>query len=136
MICQIKDLRLIDCKTKGQTKSKWFFQTDVSSKKLTKFDFTTMIPQVDLFLYVFWKKLETPKRHFDWPLVPLAPSGKHRVWWFKFSYFNFCAVPAYLPGSQEPSLIILGIFATSFLLILYLEESQNTYLKKKKIVKC
>ena len=50
---------------------------------------------------------------------------------FKFCYFNFCAVPALLPGSQEPSLIILEIFVTSFLLCL--EESQNTYLKKKKL---
>jgi hypothetical protein len=60
---------------KGQTNSKWFFQADVSSKKWTnKFDFTTMIPQVDLFSFVFWKKLKTPKRHFeiDWPLVTMV----------------------------------------------------------------
>ena len=57
--------------TKGQKNSKWFFQVDVSSKKRTnKFDFTTMKPQVDLFSFVFWKKLMTPKRHFEimWPL--------------------------------------------------------------------
>ena len=57
---------------KGQTKSKWFFQADVSSKKQTnEFDFTTMIPQVDLFSFVFWKKLKPPKRHFEinWPLA-------------------------------------------------------------------
>ena len=48
--------------TKGQTKLKWFFQADNSSKKGTnEFDFTIMIPQVDLFLFVFWKKLKTPK---------------------------------------------------------------------------
>ena len=55
----------------GQTKSKRFFQADVSSKnRRNKFDFTTMIPQVDLFSFVFWKKLKTPKRHFEinWPL--------------------------------------------------------------------
>ena len=30
-----------------------------------------MIPQVDLFSFVFWKNLKTPKRHFEinWPLV-------------------------------------------------------------------
>ena len=44
---------------KGQTKSKWFFQADVSSKKRTRN--STMIPQVHLFLFVFWKKLKTPK---------------------------------------------------------------------------
>ena len=58
-------------KTKGQTKSKWFFQADVSSKKRTnEFYFTTMKPQVDLFSFVFWKKLKKPKRHFEinWPL--------------------------------------------------------------------
>ena len=56
---------------KGQTKLKWFFESDVSSKKWTnEFDFTTMIPQVDLFSFVFWKKLKTSKRHFEinWPL--------------------------------------------------------------------
>ena len=58
--------------TKGQTKSKQFFQADVSSKKRTnKFYFTTMKPQVDLFLFIFWRKLKTPKRHFEinWPLT-------------------------------------------------------------------
>ena len=30
-----------------------------------------MKPQVDLFSFVFWRKLKTPKRHFEinWPLV-------------------------------------------------------------------
>ena len=38
---------------------------------MNEFDFTTMKPQVDLFSIVFWKKLKTPKRHFEinWPLV-------------------------------------------------------------------
>ena len=36
-----------------------------------EFNFTTMIPQVDLFSFIFWKKLKTPKRHFEinWPLA-------------------------------------------------------------------
>ena len=39
----------------GQTKSKLFFQADVSSKKRTnEFDFTTMIPQGDLFSFGFF----------------------------------------------------------------------------------
>ena len=47
-------------------KWKWFFQADVSSKNRTnEFDFTTMIPQVDLFSFIFWKKFKTPKRHFE-----------------------------------------------------------------------
>ena len=74
---------------KGQKKSKWFFQVDVSSLKRTnEFYFTTMKPQVDLFSFVFWRKLKSPKRHFEiiWPLV--LPN------WFKaipinviFAYF-------------------------------------------------
>ena len=47
---------------KGQLISKWFFGSSISSKKRTnKFDSTTMMPQVDLFLFVFWRKLITPK---------------------------------------------------------------------------
>ena len=47
---------------KGQTKSKWFFQANVSSKKRTnEFDFTTMIPKVDLFSFVFLEKIEDTK---------------------------------------------------------------------------
>ena len=29
------------------------------------FDIATMIPQVDLFSFVFWEKLKAPKRHFE-----------------------------------------------------------------------
>ena len=29
---------------------------------MNEFDFTTTKPQVDLFLFIFWKKLKTPKR--------------------------------------------------------------------------
>ena len=61
-------LRFFDWSLKGQTKSKRFFQADVSSKK---FYFTTMKSQVDLFSFLFWRKLKTPKRHFEinWPLA-------------------------------------------------------------------
>ena len=66
--------------SKGQTKSKWFFQTDVSSKNRTnEFDFTTMILQVDLFSFVFWKKLKTPKRHFEIN----RPLEKKKILFFK-----------------------------------------------------
>ena len=37
-------------------------QADDSSKKRTnKFNFATMVPQVNLFSFVFWKKLKTLK---------------------------------------------------------------------------
>ncbi len=50
------------CAAKGRTKLKWFFQAKVSSNKWTnEFNFTTKIPQVDLFSFVFWEKLKTPK---------------------------------------------------------------------------
>ena len=43
-----------------------FFDILNSSKKRTKkFDLTTMIPEVDLFSFVFWKNLKTPKRCFE-----------------------------------------------------------------------
>ena len=53
---------------KGQTNLKWFFQADVSSKKNEQTNWTLL--RVDLFLFVFWKKVKTPKRHFEinWPL--------------------------------------------------------------------
>ena len=51
---------------KGQLISKGLFGILNSSKKqMKKFNFATMIPQVDLFLFVFWKKWKTPKRHFE-----------------------------------------------------------------------
>ena len=51
---------------KGQIISKGFLVSLISSKKLTKeFDFTTMIPQVDLFSFVFLRKSKTPKSHFE-----------------------------------------------------------------------
>ena len=58
--------------SKGQLISKCFLGSSISSKKQTnEFDFTTMIPQVDLFLFVFWRKSTTQKNHFEinWPLV-------------------------------------------------------------------
>ena len=66
--------------TKGQKKSKWFFQVNVSSKKRTnEFYFTTMRPHVDLFSFVFWRKLMTLKRRFEikWPLAASLQCAKH-----------------------------------------------------------
>ena len=42
-----------------------------SKKRTNEFYFTTIKLQVDLFSFVFWKKLKTPKRQFEinWPLA-------------------------------------------------------------------
>ena len=51
---------------KGQIILKGFLMSSISSNKRTKeFDFTTMIPQFDLFSFVFWRKLKTPKKYFE-----------------------------------------------------------------------
>ena len=43
-----------------------FWGSSISSKKRTnEFDFTTMIPQVDLCLFVFGKKSKTPKKNIS-----------------------------------------------------------------------
>ena len=50
---------------KGQIILKGFLMSSISSKKRTKkFDFTAMIPQVDLFSFVFWRKPKTTKKPF------------------------------------------------------------------------
>ena len=52
--------------SKGLLISKGLFGILNSPKKRTKkFDFTSMIPQVDLFSFVFWEKLKTSKIHFE-----------------------------------------------------------------------
>ena len=64
---------------KGQTNSKWFFQAKVSSKTRTnEFNFTTIKVQFDLFSFILWKKLKTPKRHFEinWPLGGVKMASK------------------------------------------------------------
>ena len=51
---------------KGQLISNGVLMSLISSKKRRKeFDFTTMIPQIDLFSFVFWTKSKTPKNHFE-----------------------------------------------------------------------
>ena len=52
--------------SEGQLISKGLFGILNSPKKQTKkFNFSTMIPQVHLFLFIFREKLMTPKRHFE-----------------------------------------------------------------------
>ena len=56
--------------SKGQLISKGLFTILNSSKKWTKkFDSTTMIPHVDLLLFIFWRNLKTQKIRFEinWP---------------------------------------------------------------------
>ena len=51
---------------KGQLILKGVLMSSISSKKRTKeFDFTTMIPQIDLFSFIFWRKLKATKKHFE-----------------------------------------------------------------------
>ena len=51
---------------KGQLISKCLFGIFNSPKKRTKkFNFTTMVPQVDLFFVHFLGELKTPERHFE-----------------------------------------------------------------------
>ena len=48
---------------------------------------------VDLFAFVFWKKVKTPKRHFEinWPLMPCPYKGPKIFW----AGQNFCAEPKF-----------------------------------------
>ena len=49
-----------------QSRNDFFKSTFLPKNEQTKeFDFTTMIPQVDLFSFVIWKKLKTPKGYFE-----------------------------------------------------------------------
>ena len=51
---------------KGQLFSKCLLGIFNSPKKRMKnFNFTTMVPQVELFSFVFYGELKTPKRHFE-----------------------------------------------------------------------
>ena len=83
---------------KCQNMSKWSSQAKVSSKKQTnEFYFTTMKAQVDLFSFVFWRKLMTPKRHFEikWPLVCIFWRIIYRGYG-KLNLWNILANPIYL----------------------------------------
>ena len=71
--------------SKGQLIMKWFIFSSITSKKWTsEFDFTTMMPQVDLFSFVFWRKSTTPKNHFKikWPLMVLLTIPFNDLPWF------------------------------------------------------
>ena len=50
----------------------WYLQ--FSQKTNKKFNFTTMVPEVELFLFLFWGELKTPKRRIEinWPSTKLS----------------------------------------------------------------
>ena len=49
-----------------QSRKNFFKPMFFSKKRMNEFDFTAMIPHVDLyFSLVFWKKSKTTKRHFE-----------------------------------------------------------------------
>ena len=82
---------------KGQKKSKWFFQAEVSSKKPTiEFYFTTMKPYVDLFSFIFfggdWRR---QKRHFkiNWPLAKGWNLPTDLWWEKKCNHFQYDSTP-------------------------------------------
>ena len=58
----------VECRAKGQLSSKCLFGIFLKTNK--KINFTSMVPQVEMFLVVFWVKLKTSERHFkiNWPL--------------------------------------------------------------------
>ena len=58
----------------------FFFQnwTFPPKKRTNEFYFTTMKPQVNLFSFILWRKLKTPKRHseINWPLDGCSFQGE------------------------------------------------------------
>ena len=98
----LRNLHLTFVLFKGQIISKWFLVSLISYNKWTKeFNFTTMIPQVDLFLFVFWRKSKSPKNHFEiiWPLVPV----KSKVEILQ----NFVAFSEYM--NLKSSILLVGL---------------------------
>ena len=109
--CQIPELRGLSV-TKGQTMLKWFFQASISSKKWTnELYFTTMKAQVDLFLFVFWKKLKTPKRHFEKKLTFINYQFYVNMFWMlQSTFFTLYSTVAdrlvYLPIKKLAALLL------------------------------
>ena len=102
---------------------KIFFKPTFLPKKWTnKFDFTTMIPQVDLFSFGFWKKLKTPKRYFEinWPLAILFMRIfiKHLV---KRNHRNSKAAIVLCKNKKKPGQI--------FMLYFVIRKGRNSYLE-------
>ena len=59
-----------------------------------------MKPQFDLFSFVFWRKLKTPKRHFEiiWPLV----EGETFLLLFRLALAKLCLWELYLNSWYYP----------------------------------
>ena len=62
-----------------QIRNDFFKITFPPKKERNEFDFTTMIPQIDLLLFNFWRKLKTPESYFEinWPLKNIMASMVH-----------------------------------------------------------
>ena len=108
---------------KCQLISKGLFVLLNSTKKRTKnIDFTTMIPQVDLFSFGFWKKLKTTKRYFEinWPLAILFMRIfiKHLV---KRNHRNSKAAIVLCKNKKKPGQI--------FMLYFVIRKGRNSYLE-------
>ena len=109
--------------------------SSISPKKRTKkFDFTTIIPQVDLFSFVSWEKLKTPKRHFEinWPLASFffhdkkLDVGSMKFWlhcalrlrqrhFFSFFFFLWSTFPDFFLVFQIKYLMLTDLLPNSTL---------------------
>ena len=114
---------------KGQTKSKWFFPADVSSKKQTKeFNFTTM----RLVLFVFWRKLKTPKRHFEinWSLTSWE---NFNVWlwllYWAIGQIIFSLQPSALTECENEASVIHWMFVTKVYYANYFQQHWKNHWK-------
>ena len=69
---------------KGQKMSKWFFSSRcfLQKKQTKEFNFTTMKPQVDLFLFVFLEEIEDTKKTFRNHLTFKTQRLQSFVVWF------------------------------------------------------
>ena len=126
---------------KGQTNSKWFFQGNVSSKKWTnKFNFTTVIPEVDLFSFLFWRKLKTPKSYFETDLYLLQYKKNDRP--FKtFAVLQNCASSVTnilwiaLDLFRPLCITFLNFKGSSWILTQHIERSKLNYVIVKPTIK-
>ena len=94
-----------------------------------------MKPQVDLFLFVFWRKLKTTKRHFEinWPLCLLDIHGNpyceefSKCWEAFLRKSSVCTLTDLNPGFGKPwdILWLFFGFGTSILL------QKKTFCQKK-----
>ena len=114
--------------------------SSISSKKQTsEFAFTTMIPQVDLFSFIFWRKSMTPKNHFEinWPLTaaqvsctqsspsPASVLGEYQTYSLSFTIF-LCSIVltncCYFSRDRLLSTVELQVSTRAERILLHLEH--------------